>query len=337
MEMIRAAYRTDDRVFLKRVELPPLGDGQIRVGVDACGVCGTDLHVQPEQKGREVRMTGHEVAGKILKLGGGVTGLTVGEQIVLDSATPCGRCQNCRNARQELCTDVKSFFYLGSFGFSEEMIAPAICAIPYSGLTPAVACLQEPLGVAIDLVRLSDVGTDSNVLVMGGGPIGLMAAALVRRAGARRVFLSELGSRPARCELARAFGMDDVVNPENTALTECDFGCAIDRVLVTSPPRSLPDAFAVAAKGCIVSFIGIEHGKGAFCTFDANAFHFKKLQLRASFASPALFGPRALSYLREGIVNGDAIVSHRFALDDIDKAVQTARGPDAIKVVITTA
>lgn len=333
--MLRAAYRKDGDVYLKEVALPRLAPGQIRVQIEACGVCGTDLQVQPDSAGKELAMTGHEMAGRILELGAGVTGLTVDQRIVLDSATPCGRCENCRNARQELCTDIQSFFYLGLFGFSEEIIAPAVCAIPYAGLDPAVASLQEPLGVAIDMVRLADIGVDSNVLVMGGGPIGLMAVGLVRRAGARRVFLSQRRRRTARCELARRMGVDDVIDPDESPLTGHDFGCPIDRILVTSPPTTLADAFGVAAKGGIISFIGIEHGDGAFCTFDANAFHFKKLQLRASFASPALFGPQALTYLREGIIDGDAIVSHRFSLDNIAAAVSTARGPDAIKVVVT--
>jgi len=270
-------------------------------------------------------------------LGPGVTGLRPDQRVVLDSATPCGRCENCRNARQELCTDIQSFFHLGCFGFSEEVTAPALCAIPYEDLDPAVACLQEPLGVAIDLVRLADICIDSNVLVMGGGPIGLMTVALARRAGVRRVFLSQPHRRTARCAVARQMGVDAVIDPTETPVTEADFGCAVDRVLVTSPPCTLADAFSVAAKGGIISFIGIEHGDGAFCTFDANVFHFKKLQLRASFASPALFGPQALTFLRERIVDGDALVSHQFPLDDIAKAVAVARGPDAIKVVITPA
>jgi threonine dehydrogenase-like Zn-dependent dehydrogenase len=308
--------------------------GRIRVRVDACGICGTDLHSLPGNAGKTVRMTGHEIAGRVSEIGPGVVGLEPGQRVVLDSSTPCGRCAACRNMRQELCEDIRSFFHLGSYGFSEEMTTPAICAIPYAGLEPATACLQEPLGVAIDLVRLAEIGPDFNVLVMGGGPIGLMAVALARHAGARRVFLSQSAARRARCALARAWGVDAIFDPRDAALTSRDFGGPIHRILVTSPPQTLADAFAVAARGAIVAFIGIAYGEGAFCRFDVNAFHFKKLQLRASFASPALFGPRALAYLREGVIDGQALVSHRFSLDAIAAAVETAKGPEAIKVVV---
>jgi L-iditol 2-dehydrogenase len=162
-----------------------------------------------------------------------------------------------------------------------------------------------------------------------------MALAQVKRAGARRIFVSELGRQAARLRLAWDFGADEVLDPTVTPLEEYDFGCEIDRVLVTSPPRTLPSAFAVAGKGGIISFIGIGHGEGASATFNVNEFHFKKLQLRASFASPALFTPRALQYLREGVVDGPALVSHQFPLSEIEQAMRTAReDPTAVKVVV---
>jgi L-iditol 2-dehydrogenase len=321
---VRIALKTSSGVRLDDVPCPAPGPGQIRVRVTACGICGTDLQTSPTDPGA-TESFGHEVAGIVDALGEGVQGLSVGEPIVLDSATPCGRCPACRNARQELCADVQSFFFLGSFGFADYMLAPAICAIPNPDLDPAVACLQEPLGVAIDMVRLAEIDPTSNVLVMGGGPIGLMALALARAAGARRVFLSQGSKRTARCALATEWGADGVVCPQDVA--SHDYGCAIDRVLVTAPPRVLPDAFAVACKGAIISFIGIEHGDGAFCRFDANAFHFKKLQLRASFASPALYGPLALQYLREGVVDGAALISHRFGLDHMAQAIKVVVEP----------
>ncbi|NOY79573.1 MAG: alcohol dehydrogenase catalytic domain-containing protein [Kiritimatiellaeota bacterium] len=313
----------------------PLAPDRVRVRVAACGICGTDLQEDPHQEDRETGF-GHEIAGTIVEIGSAVTNVRNGQRVVLESATACGKCGNCRNGRQELCTDIQSFFFLDSFGFADEMTAPGVSAILCEDLAPEAACLSEPLGVAIDLVRLGDIRLDSNVLVMGQGPIGLMVTALVRRMGARRVFASQRRRRTARVELARRFGADDVIHPETTPLADIDFGCVIDRVLVTTPPPTLNAAFEVAGKGGIVAFIGIAHGTDAFCRFDANAFHFKKLQLRASFASPALYTPLALQYLRERVVDGPALISHRFSLDALAQAMATARSsPDAVKVVVT--
>jgi L-iditol 2-dehydrogenase len=328
---MRIARKSPSGVTIGQADVPEPAPGQIRVRVTACGICGTDLQENPSAPDTPEGF-GHEIAGVVDALGEGVPNLALGDRIALDSATPCGRCDACRNARQELCTDVQSFFYLGSFGFADYILVPAICAIPCADLDPGVACLQEPLGVAIDMVRLAEIGPQSDVLIMGGGPIGLMALALARAAGARHVFLSQGARRRARCALALKWGADAVVPPEQ--VTSFAFGCELDRVLVTAPPKTLADAFAVACKGAIVSFVGIEHGDGAFCRFDANAFHFKKLQLRASFASPALFGPLALQYLREGVVDGDALISHRFGLDELAQAMAATHEPDAIKIVV---
>jgi len=331
---MKTVFKKGEEFLIKDTEIRDAEAGEIRLKVDASGICGTDLH-KKEGDVKERRF-GHEVAGTIVALGAGVTGLELGQKVALDSSTPCGRCANCKNARQELCTNVQSLFKSGLFGMAEETIAPAISAVPFEGVSPEVACLQEPLGVAIDMVRLADIGIDSNVLVIGPGAIGLMAVALAKRAGARRIFVSGHRRRTRRVELAKDFGADHFVEADELDPEKPDFGCRIDRVMVTAPPRTLVDAFKIACKGGIVSFIGIEHGEGGNCTFDANAFHFKKLQLRASFASPALFGPKAIRYLCEGVVNGEALVSHRYPLEEMAAAVETARSdPSAVKVVIT--
>lgn len=334
MMKIRAGFKQGKHAFLKDIDRPAIRPNEIRLKIDACGICGTDLQEMPGSASE--KLFGHEIAGTIIEVGSHVTDLAAGRRIVLESSSACGRCANCRDARQELCSNIQSFWSSPSLGFSEEMISPAICAIPYDALSPEVACLQEPLGVAIDMVRLAGIGPRSNVLVIGPGPIGLMAIQLAKRAGARRIFVSGHRRRDARVKLARRFGADAFIDPDETPLEEYDFGCAIDRVLVTAPPRVLNAAINVAAKGGIISFIGIAYGDGANCTFDANKFHFKKLQLRGSFAAPALFGPLALQYLREGVVDAEALISHRYSLAQIGAAYDTAlNDPSAVKVVVS--
>lgn len=331
---MRVAVRQGKHVRLIEKTLRAIEPHEIRLKVTACGICGTDLHDNPDDAG-EIEF-GHEIAGTILETGSAVTKLNVGMKVVLESATACGRCEPCRNAQQELCTDIQSFFFTQTFGFADEMIVPAASAIPCNDLSPEVATISEPLGVAIDMVRLADISITSNVLVMGPGPIGLMALALAKRKGARRVFCSAFSSEKARVALARDFGADDVIDPSVHDLKTHDFGCTIDRILVTTPPPTLNDAFAVAGKGGIISFIGIGHGASANCDFNVNDFHFKKLQLRASFASPALFTPMALTYLREGVIDGNALISHRFPLSRINDALAMAHNRnESVKVVVT--
>ena len=335
---MKTAFRRGREILFKELQLRALAECEIRVKVEACGICGSDLHDNPDLADKELPF-GHEIAGTVVEAGKGVLNVKAGEKIALDSATPCGTCEYCRNAQQELCIKLKSFWGTRTFGFAEEMIAPAICAIPRGDMPADVATLSEPLGVAIDLVRLAEVNINSNVLVMGPGPIGLMALALVKRMGVRKVFMSAFSAEKARVAVARKFGADAIIDPAQTPLAKYDFGCKIDRVLVTTPPPTLSDAMAVCCqgniKGGIISFIGIGFGENAYCRFNANDFHFKKLQLRASFASPALFGAQALQYLREGVVDGPALISHRFPLSRLADAMKTAADRSkALKVIV---
>lgn len=329
---MKSAFKTKDNgIVVKDYQLRELNPDELRIKVEACGICGTDLHAGKTDKDIQF---GHEIAGIIMEKGSEVDNFEVGEKVVLDSATPCGHCDNCRNTDQDLCCDIQSFFMIQSFGFAEEMLVPAICAMRYEDLSPEVACLQEPLGVAIDVFKLADISIDSNVLVIGAGPIGLMAAALVKRAGAHKMFVSDFKNRNSRYSLAEKIGIDGWHDPSETPLAEFDFGCNIDRIIVTAPPVVLPSAFAVATKGAIITFIGIG-GKGREnITFDADAFHFKKLQLRASFASPALYGPIALKYLREGVIDGESFISGKYSLEQMAEAMEAANAPDALKVVV---
>jgi len=312
-----------------------LGIGDIRLKVIASGICGTDI-LSAQTGNDEYKPFGHEIAGEIVELGAGVSKLQVGQKVVLDSATPCGFCPRCKNEQQELCTDIQSFFLLGSFGMAQEMIAPAISAIPFddSVISPEVACLQEPLGVALDVVRVADIRPGDNVLIMGPGPIGLMATKLARLAGAERIFVTALSQTTRRNQLALEYGADAVIEVDRVSLSHYDFGCDIERIVSTTPPSTLETVIPLAGKGAIVAFIGLADDDNAKMSFKANEFHFKKIQLRASFASPALYGPKAVDLLASGKIDGDKLISHTFALDDLQAAMQLAVGEPSTTVKI---
>jgi L-iditol 2-dehydrogenase len=217
---------------------------------------------------------------------------------------------------------------------------------PYndSALVPHQAALSEPLTVALDLLQRADPDFYDNVAVFGPGSIGLMLTRLVKLRGARRIFL--VGSNRStprgkyRLEIGQQMGANDVLaQPEDDipATIRNSVPRGLDRVLVTSPPRSLPLAFEISRFGGIIGFIGIEFGEGEAITLDVNAFHFKKLQLRASHAIPNHYFPIAVDLLAHRIVDPDLLVSHIFPLENYRSAFDTLVDPNqaAIKIVIT--
>jgi len=301
------------------------------IAIEACGICGTDINAILRGE-KEFMPLGHEVAGRVM----GNDGTLSTERIVLESSSACGRCHSCRNGHPDLCTDVQSFFARPYFGIAERMVAPEISIVPYQDVDPAVATLAEPLGVAIDLCEVATITPYSTVLVVGLGPIGLMAVRLAKLAGAARIYASTFSKRERRNQLALNFGADELLYEDEKPLGARQLDPAPDRILITAPPPAIRSCIAPAAKGAILAYIGVGHGDSDHVTFPANEFHFKKLQLRSSFASPALRTPLALELLRAKRIDGTKLISHRFPLSEAPRAIRTAclDKNEAIKVVI---
>ncbi len=331
-EKFRAAfYRGVDDVVLQETQFQSVGLAERIIRVDACGICGTDINAILRGSVDYVQV-GHEIAGRVIEPDGTVSAT----HIVLESSSACGRCYACRNGRQDLCTDVKSFFARPYFGMAERMLTPEISVLAYDGLEPAVATLAEPLGVAIDLCEVAGITSSSTVLVVGLGPIGLMAVRLAKLAGAARIYAATFSGRKRRNQLALEFGADELIYEDEKPLHSRKLDPAPDRILITAPPPAVGTCISPAAKGAILVFIGVGHGDNDWMKLPANEFHFKKLQLRASFAAPALRTPLALDLLRTGRVEGAKLVSHRIPLSEAARAIRVAclDKNEAIKVVV---
>ncbi len=326
---MRAPYETR----LIDVKLPDvLGEDQVLLKINACGICGTDLSAAITRK--DWGPFGHEVAGTIEGIGAGVRNVSVGQKVVLESSSYCGTCALCRSGRIDLCAKAANFWSQPAMGFSQRMIAPACACVPYQQLSAEVACLAEPAGVAFDLVKTADIQLADRVGVIGVGPIGLMAIAIAARAGASSVAAFSRPQSLKRVELAESLGARIVPVDGSTPFDPALHG-QFDRLLVTAPVEVLPMALPLLSYGGVITYIGIGTGNPVI-SFDANAFHFKKLQLRASHASPAIYFPQVLLLLQTGIIPGEKLVSHRFALQDIQQAMTTCRDDKAaaIKVVV---
>lgn len=332
---VKAAYvKRPFEVTFRDIGLRPPGSGEVRLDVTACGVCGYDLEIS-EFLADEPRPFGHEIVGVVHEVGSAVTRVSPGDQVVLESGTFCCDCDNCRNGRADLCNKGASFGSERAMGFAEGMIAPSRAVVPAPDIEPLAAVLAEPCGVAIDMVRVAEIGLTDRVLIVGAGPIGLMALAIARRLTSGTIVAANRSED--RLAIARRLGADAALSPRNTSLKECavrygDF----DRVLVTAPPQVIPECIEAAAYGGYIVFIGSDFASGGVISLDTHALHFGKKQLRSSFASPALYLPQALHLLRTGAVPAKEIVTHRFPLSDLREALFTARErrDGACKVVV---
>jgi 2-desacetyl-2-hydroxyethyl bacteriochlorophyllide A dehydrogenase len=221
---MQAAYYIGNRTFsIESVSSIAPGDGDVQVMVAFCGICGTDLHAFHGKMDARVglrRILGHEMSGRISALGANVTGLKPGDPVVIRPLAPCGKCPACRRGHAHICQNLK-FMGLDIDGaFQQAWTVPArtIHKIP-ADLRLDYAALIEPVAVACHDVRRARLRSGEDVLVIGGGPIGMLIAMVAKQAGAK-VMVSEIA--PYRLALAQSLGFT-TINPKETSVVECVF------------------------------------------------------------------------------------------------------------------
>jgi L-iditol 2-dehydrogenase len=332
---VRSAYiKAPWECELRTIELPELPPhGEVLIRVEACGICGSDLFAL-EEKAKDWQAFGHEVAGVIEQVGSGCEHLVIGQKVVLETSGFCGRCDLCRNGRVDLCRKAPNFWGGAALGFSDHMIVPAACIVPYEGLTPELACLAEPAGVSMDMVLTADIKLGSRVCIIGPGPIGLMAIPLALRSGAIEVVCIGRSHNAKRLDIASQLGAK-VVKVDEPLSERVELHGKFDRVLSTAPVQKLPEALHLLDFGGIISYIGFGVGDTTVA-FDANDFHVRKLQLRSSYASPGIYLPQALEFLKAGIIPGHKIISHIMELEHIGEAINLYQNEKetTLKIVI---
>ncbi|HHW48850.1 MAG TPA: zinc-binding dehydrogenase [Clostridiaceae bacterium] len=336
---MRAAYLKAPFQFeVREVNLREIKPDEVLVKVMACSVCGHDM-ILASYAADYWQPFGHEIAGVVEKVGPLVKNVQPGDKVVLESGTFDRYSDNSRNGRVDLDNNGPNFWLKDNdpMGFADYIIVPNEVCVKFDGLSFEEACLIEPLGVAMDLVLTADIKLNDDVLVIGLGPIGLMALKLAKAMGARKVYGAELSVAKARIEMAKKFGADEIICTDLIKLEDYKFEKGgLDRILVTAPPKTIPSAINIANKGGIIAFLGIDYGPEGSITFDSNVFHVNKLQLRSSFASPALYFPKCIDLVKAGIVETKPLITHRFKLEDIAQAITSFRDDRAggIKAVM---
>lgn len=322
---MKTAYvKAPFRVEFRDVPIRDLKDNELLIRVEICGVCGSDIHSARSQAVRWEPF-GHEVVGIVEKIGRIVTNVKIGDRVVLESSTFCRNCDDCRNGNIHLCkSGPNNFFTEDPGGFSEYLIAVMEQAIPLSnGISSRNAALVEPMGVAMDLYSVADIGLNDDVLVVGLGSIGLMALRMAKLAGARNLYAADVSTASRRFEVAQQFGATEIIHSDQVPIDTFSFPRGgVDRVLITAPPRLIPPALKTLRFGGIAAYLGFGYGSGKDITLDANEFHMKRLQLRASYAAPALYFPRCLDLIRSGAMDCEPLITDVYPLDQLEAALR---------------
>ena len=257
---------------IRDVPEPKPGDDEVLVAVRASSVCGTDLHIwvwnewaQSHVK-RIPLILGHELSGEVIQVGRSVKYLAVGDHVSAETHIADGTCYSCRRGKMHICENVEVLGIAHDGVFAEYAVLPEVNAWKNDpALDPRLASIQEPLGNAVHSLLPEDNVEDlagKDVLVAGCGPIGLLAIAVARQIGARKIFATEVNK--VRFDLAKEMGADRVLNPvelgpevAKTIIQETD-GNGVDvAVEMSGNPASLRLVFDALVPGGRVSLLGL--------------------------------------------------------------------------------
>ena len=225
---MRALAKTRPEPGLELVQrpVPVAGPGQVLLKMEAASICGTDLHLfRWDPWAREIvkppLILGHELAGRVIGTGAGVTRVREGDLVGVESHIVDGTCAQCRRGDRHLCRNLKVIGAHVDGGFAEYVVIPQENAIESNGLEPAVVALQEPMGNAVHAAYAEPI-EGRTVLVTGCGPIGLCSVGIAKAAGASLVIATD--TEEYRLELARSMGAGLALDARDPATVRTDPG-----------------------------------------------------------------------------------------------------------------
>jgi (R,R)-butanediol dehydrogenase/meso-butanediol dehydrogenase/diacetyl reductase len=222
--MKAARFHAREDVRIDDILEPETTDGTVKIKVDWCGICGTDLHEylegpiftpadapHPLTGEKNPVQLGHEFAGRVTEVGAGVTDFSEGDAVAVEPTLFCGKCQECQAGLTNLCPSL-GFHGLsgGGGGFAEYTVVPASMVRPLGDVPTDLGALVEPLAVGLHAVRKSGVRIGESAVVFGAGPIGLATITMLRAAGVTRVVSVEVAK--ARKQLAEQAGVSEVID-----------------------------------------------------------------------------------------------------------------------------
>ncbi len=334
---VRAAPGSTD---VKRVPRPTIGRTEALVRVQIASVCGTDLHIYDwdewsQHRIRPPLIQGHEMAGEVERIGDEVTSVAKGDRVSFEGHIACGQCYECRTGQAHVCRNLRILGIDRDGAFAEYVAVPASNLVKNDPSLPLeVATIQDPLGNATQVVMNANVPGKS-IAIFGLGPIGLMAVALCKALSPALVIAVEYQNE-YRKKLAKQLGADVVLESDGTTvgqIQELTAGEGVNEVLEFSGAApALQQALQVVRPGGGVHLLGLYSSPVTLNLSDdviMRGITLYGITGRRMFQTWYQMG----GILRSQHMNLKPLVTHRFPLDEYEKALETVRSRQCGKVV----
>ncbi|MEO5918358.1 MAG: L-threonine 3-dehydrogenase [Candidatus Limnocylindrales bacterium] len=324
---------------LEDVPEPEVGINDVLVRVHKTGICGTDLHIEAwdawaAKTIKPPLVVGHEFVGEVVEVGANVADFRPGDLVSGEGHVVCGRCRHCLAGRRHLCAHTIGLG-IGRDGAFAEFVALPMANIwhHWPGIDEEVAAIFDPFGNAVHTALAFPV-LGEDVLVSGAGPIGLMATAVARHAGARHIVVSEPNAY--RRELATRMGATIVVDPRERDLGDVQaelgmvegFDVAME---MSGNAVALRTAIANMAHGGGVAILGIPTEE---ISIDVNEIVFKMLTLRGIYGREMYETWYKMTVMLQSGLDITPAITHRFSFRDHEAAFAAARSGDSGKVIM---
>ena len=329
-------------LVLKRVPVPEPGMGEVRIKIHKTAICGTDVHIYnwdpwSQQNVKPPLIIGHEYVGEIDALGEGVTAYQVGQIVSGEGHIVCGHCRNCRAGNGQWCKDTKGVGVNRDGAFAEYIVIPASNVIPINpGIDEDIVSFFDAFGNATHTALMFDV-VGEDVLITGAGPIGMMAAAIARKNGARSVVVTDMND--FRLELCKKMGATHTVNVARERLEDVlgpahmveGFDVGME---MSGSDKALQSMIANMRNGGKIALLGIQQ-PGA--DIDWNQIIFKGLCLQGIYGRKMYETWYKMMAMVEGGLDLSPIITHRLHYTQFEEGFAAMNSGNAGKVILNWA
>ncbi|MCH7508576.1 MAG: L-threonine 3-dehydrogenase [Proteobacteria bacterium] len=331
--------KSEPGIWLDEVERPQLGHNDVLIKISKTAICGTDIHIYnwdawARQTIPVPMHVGHEFVGEIVETGSEVDGYHAGDRVSGEGHITCGYCRNCRAGRRHLCRNSKGVGVDRPGCFAEFLCIPAQNAFKLpDSIGDDIASILDPLGNATHTALSFDlVGED--VLITGAGPIGIMATAIARHAGARHVVITDVNDY--RLDLARKMGASVAHNVANGSLDEVmdtlgmteGFDVGLE---MSGNPMALRDLLRTMRHGGKVALLGLPPEETAV---DWQQIIFKGLEIKGIYGREMFETWYKMTSMLQSGLDISPVITHHFPLSEFQQGFDIMRSGQSGKVIL---